>query len=75
MMGDVSTKSTERLISLGLAFVLTLAIGWAGIIWPNFGTANFALLLLVPVVVAASGGGRLAGLGLAIAAGGNGNKV
>ena len=75
MMGDISTKSTERTISLGLAFVLTLAIGWAGIIWPNFGTANFALLLLVPVVVAASGGGRLAGLGLAIAAGGVFNFV
>lgn len=72
---DIGTKSAERPIALGLALALTLALGWAGITWPNFGTANFALLLLLPVVVAASGGGRIAGLGLAILAGGVFNFV
>jgi len=74
-MRDTNTKATERTISLGLALALTLALGWAGITWPSFGTANFALLLLMPVVVAASGGGRLAGLGLAVLAGGVFNFV
>ncbi|MCA3694157.1 ATP-binding protein [Aquidulcibacter sp.] len=68
-MPDARTKTTEQTISLGLALVVTLVLGWAGINWPNFGTANFALLLLVPVVIAASGGGRMAGLGLAVLAG------
>lgn len=75
IMRDASTRATERSISLGLALVLTLVLGWAGITWPSFGTANFALLLLVPVVVAASGGGRLAGLGIAFLAGGVFNFV
>lgn len=75
MMQDMSTRTTERTISLGLALVVTLALGWAGITWPSFGTANFALLLLLPVVIAASGGGRLAGLGIALLAGGVFNFV
>ncbi|WP_272949224.1 ATP-binding protein [Candidatus Phycosocius bacilliformis] len=68
-MPDLRAKSADRTISLGFALLITFGLGWAGIIWPNLGTANLALLLLIPVVLAASGGGRVLGLGLAILAG------
>lgn len=38
-------------------------------VWPAFGTANLALLLLLPVVVASAGSGRRAGIAVAFLAG------
>lgn len=52
-----------------LAIALTGVLAWAGVAWPEFGTANLALLLLLPVVVAAAGSGRHAGIAVAFLAG------
>lgn len=52
-----------------LAMALTGALAWAGVVWPQFGTANLALLLLLPVVVASAGSGRRAGIAVAFLAG------
>jgi two-component system sensor histidine kinase KdpD len=74
-MDDTGATTAERSGWLALAIALTAGLACAGIIWPDFGTANLALLLLVPVVVAASGSGRLAGVAVAFLAGGVFNFV
>lgn len=52
-----------------IAMALTGGLAWAGVVWPEFGTANLALLLLLPVVVASAGSGRRAGIAVAFLAG------
>ena len=52
-----------------LALALTGGLAWLGLERPDFGTANIALLLLLPVVIAASASGRRAGLAVALLAG------
>ncbi len=52
-----------------LASLLVAGLTSLGLAVPAFGTANLALLFLLPVVAAASGAGRRAGIGFALVAG------
>lgn len=52
-----------------LAALLVAGLTALGLAAPAFGTANLALLFLLPVVAAASGVGRRAGIGFALLAG------
>jgi two-component system, OmpR family, sensor histidine kinase KdpD len=51
------------------ASLLVASLTGLGLAVPAFGTANLALLFLLPVVAAASGAGRRAGIGFALIAG------
>lgn len=51
------------------ASLLVAGLTALGLVVPAFGTANLALLFLLPVVAAASGVGRRAGIGFALIAG------
>jgi two-component system sensor histidine kinase KdpD len=68
-MPEARTSAPSSSIWLIFAMALTGGLGWAGVIWPEFGTANLALLLLLPVVVASAGSGRRAGIAVAFLAG------
>lgn len=50
------------------ALLLVASLTGLGLAAPGFGTANLALLFLLPVVAAASGAGRRAGMGFAMIA-------
>jgi two-component system, OmpR family, sensor histidine kinase KdpD len=65
---DVRSGASKRgwLLSASLLVAGLTALGLAV---PGFGTANLALLFLLPVVAAASGVGRRAGIGFALIAG------
>lgn len=68
-MGDARPDAAGARGWLLLALALTGVLGWLSLAWPDFGTANVALLLLLPVVLASAGGGRRAGLAIALLAG------
>ncbi len=67
-MPEVRSGTSKRgwLLSASLLVAGLTALGLAV---PAFGTANLALLFLLPVVAAASGVGRRAGIGFALVAG------
>lgn len=68
-MGDARPDAAGARGWLLLALALTGVLGWLSLAWPAFGTANVALLLLLPVVLASAGSGRRAGLAIALLAG------
>ncbi len=67
-MIDVQSGTSKRGLLL-LASLLVAGLTVLGLAVPAFGTANLALLFLLPVVAAASGVGRRAGIGFALIAG------
>ncbi len=67
-MPDVRSGASKRRWLLA-ASLLVACLTSLGLAVPVFGTANLALLFLLPVVAAASGAGRRAGIGFALIAG------
>jgi two-component system sensor histidine kinase KdpD len=65
---DVRSVASKRGWLLA-ASLLVAGLTALGLVVPAFGTANLALLFLLPVVAAASGVGRRAGIGFALIAG------
>ncbi len=68
-MLETRAMAAGRSVWLVLAIALTGGLAWTGVAWPEFGTANLALLLLLPVVLASAGSGRRAGIAVAFLAG------
>lgn len=62
-------SGTSKRAWLVSATLLVASLTGLGLAVPAFGTANLALLFLLPVVAAASGAGRRAGIGFALIAG------